>query len=153
MDHLLIHFSLFLLWSKLTIHDIQKQSRIFKQIRSINTELYYVKVIHQIYQIVAIIIVIILSVVIRITPNSIKSIFDRWMNHELQWNMWKIQSKENSLCSFQICSRTKKCSVCEIFIKWDDNPYRPCCSYNLRTRSFRGFGTSRERREKLIKRY
>lgn len=47
----------------------------------------------------------------------------------------------------------KRCSVCEIFIKWDNSPYCPCCSYKLRTRSFRGFGTGRERREKLIKRY
>jgi hypothetical protein len=104
MDHLLIHISLFLLWSKLIIHDIQKQFRTFKQIRSINTELYYAKVIHQSYQIVA----INKSVVIRIKPNSVRSIFDRWMKYELQWNMWKIQSKESSLCSFQVCPRTKK---------------------------------------------
>ena len=83
MDHLLTHFTLVLLRSKLTIHDIQKQFRIFKQIRSIDTELYYAKVIHQIYQIVA----IILSVVIRIKPHSVKSIFDWWMRYELQWNM------------------------------------------------------------------
>ena len=46
----------------------------------------------------------------------------------------------------------KRCSVCEIFIKWDENSC-PCCNYKLRTRSFRGFGMRKKRREEIINRY
>ena len=47
----------------------------------------------------------------------------------------------------------KRCSVCEIFIKWDENSYCPCCNYKLRTRSFRGFGMRKKHREEIINRY
>ncbi len=47
----------------------------------------------------------------------------------------------------------KRCSVCEIFIRWDGDPYCPCCNYKLRTRSFRGWGMRKKYREETIKRY
>ena len=47
----------------------------------------------------------------------------------------------------------KRCSVCEIFIQWDGNPYCPCCNYKLRTRSFRGWGMRKKYKEDTIKRY
>jgi predicted amidophosphoribosyltransferase len=47
----------------------------------------------------------------------------------------------------------KRCSVCEIFIKWDENRYCPCCNYKLRTLSFRGFGMRKKYREEIINRY
>lgn len=46
----------------------------------------------------------------------------------------------------------KRYSVCEIFIKWDENNC-PCCKYKLRTRSFRGFGMRKKHREETISRY
>jgi predicted amidophosphoribosyltransferase len=47
----------------------------------------------------------------------------------------------------------KRCSVCEIFINWNENSYCPCCKYKLRTRSFRGFGMRKKQREEIITRY
>ena len=46
----------------------------------------------------------------------------------------------------------KRCSVCEIFITWDET-YCPCCNYKLRTRSFRGWEMRKKYREETIKRY
>jgi hypothetical protein len=47
----------------------------------------------------------------------------------------------------------KRCNICEIFIKWDENSYCPCCNYKLRTRSFHGFGMRKKYREETISRY
>lgn len=65
----------------------------------------------------------------------------------------RFRAKKIPSVPYRYAQGHKRCSVCEIFIQWNESPYCPCCSYKLRTRSFRGFGTSRERREKLIKRY
>jgi len=47
----------------------------------------------------------------------------------------------------------KRCTLCEIFIKWDDNLYCPCCNHRLRTKPYRK-GLMREKyREATIKRY
>lgn len=45
----------------------------------------------------------------------------------------------------------KRCSVCEIFIKWNENRC-PCCNYKL-TRSFRWFGMRKKHVEEIISRY
>ena len=47
----------------------------------------------------------------------------------------------------------KRCTVCEIFINWNNNIYCPCCNYKLRTRSFRGWEMRKKYREQTIKRY
>jgi hypothetical protein len=47
----------------------------------------------------------------------------------------------------------KRYNICEIFIKWDENSYCPCCNHKLRTRSFRGWDMRKKYREEPIKRY
>lgn len=53
----------------------------------------------------------------------------------------EIQSKKNQAIPSRYKEGQKRCSVREIFIKWDGTCC-PCCNYKLRTRSFRGFETS-----------
>jgi len=50
------------------------------------------------------------------------------------------KQKETLVFHLDIGKDKKDVSVCEIFIKWDENSYCPCCNYKLRTRSFWGFG-------------
>ncbi|GEM_PF-1249238 len=65
----------------------------------------------------------------------------------------RFRAKKIPTISSRYSQGHKRCSVCEIFIHWDNSPYCPCCSYKLRTRSFRGLGAGKKKREKLIKRY
>ena len=63
------------------------------------------------------------------------------------------QAKRTGESPFRYKQGQKRCSVCEIFIKWDKNVYCPCCNYKLRTRSFRGFQKGNKVRELTIKMY
>ena len=65
----------------------------------------------------------------------------------------RFKAKKNSNNSSWYAQGLRRCSVCEMFIKWNENQYCPCCNYKLRTRSFRGFGIRKKYREKRIKRY
>ena len=65
----------------------------------------------------------------------------------------RFKAKKNTTISSWYAQGQKRCSVCEIFIKWNENQYCPCCNYKLRTRSFRGLGMRKRLREKMIKRY
>lgn len=65
----------------------------------------------------------------------------------------RFRAKRNPHIPSRYMEGQKRCSVCEIFINWDENPFCPCCNYKLRTRSFRGFGMRKRKREQTIKRY
>ena len=65
----------------------------------------------------------------------------------------RYKAKRNHAIPSRYMEGQKRCSTCEIFIKWDENPYCPCCNYKLRTRSFGGFGMRKKNRELTIKRY
>lgn len=65
----------------------------------------------------------------------------------------RFKAKKDPTISSWYAQGQKRCSICEIFIKWNENQYCPCCNYKLRTRSFRGFGMRKKYREKTIKRY
>jgi hypothetical protein len=64
----------------------------------------------------------------------------------------RYKAKRNAGIPSRYREGQKRCSVCEIFIKWDENSC-PCCNYKLRTRSFRGFGMRKKHREEIINRY
>ena len=65
----------------------------------------------------------------------------------------RYRAKRNYNIPSRYTEGQKRCSVCEIFIKWDENIYCPCCNYKLRTRSFRGFKMRKKQREEIINRY
>lgn len=65
----------------------------------------------------------------------------------------RYQAKRKSDSPSRYKEGQKRCSVCEIFIKWDESVHCPCCNYKLRTRSFRGFQKGKKAREMVIKRY
>ena len=65
----------------------------------------------------------------------------------------RYRAKRNHSLPSRYTDGQKRCSVCEVFIKWDENSYCPCCNYKLRTRSFRGFGMRKKYREEIINRY
>ncbi|MDR4492609.1 MAG: hypothetical protein R2685_17225 [Candidatus Nitrosocosmicus sp.] len=65
----------------------------------------------------------------------------------------RYKAKRNSDIPSRYKEGQKRCSICEIFIKWDENPYCPCCNYKLRTRSFRGWKMRTKKRELTVKRY
>ena len=62
------------------------------------------------------------------------------------------KAKRNHNFSSRYMEGQKRCSVCEIYIKWNENRC-PCCNYKLRTRSFRGFGMRKKYREQILNRY
>ena len=64
----------------------------------------------------------------------------------------RYKAKRNSEIPSRYREGQKRCSTCEIFIKWD-NHYCPCCNNKLRTRSFRGWEMRKKYREQTIKRY
>ena len=74
------------------------------------------------------------------------------LNHELQGICEGFKAKRNPTIPSRYKEGQKRCSVCEIFIKWDET-YCPCCNYKLRTRSFRGWEMRKKYREETIKRY
>jgi len=65
----------------------------------------------------------------------------------------RFKAKMNPSIPSRYAQGQKRCSVCEIFIKWDENQYCPCCNYKLRTRSFRGWEMRKKYRDKTMKRY
>ena len=65
----------------------------------------------------------------------------------------RFKAKRNHDNSSRYKEGQKRCSTCEIFIKWDNDSYFPCCNYKLRTRSFRGWETRQKYREQTIKMY
>jgi len=60
------------------------------------------------------------------------------LNHELQGICEGFKAKRNPTIPSRYKEGQKRCSVCEIFVKWDET-YCPCCNYKLKTRSFRGW--------------
>jgi hypothetical protein len=64
----------------------------------------------------------------------------------------KYRAKRNHNIPSRYTEGQKRCSICEIFIKWNENNC-PCCNYKLRTRSFRGFGMKKRFREEIVNRY
>ena len=64
----------------------------------------------------------------------------------------RYKAKTNPIILSRYNEGQKRCSVCEIFINWNENNC-PCCNYKLRTRSFRGFGMRKKHREENINRY
>jgi predicted amidophosphoribosyltransferase len=64
----------------------------------------------------------------------------------------RYKAKRNPIIPSRYKEGQKRCSVCKVFIKWNEN-YCPCCNYKLRTRSFRGFGMRKIHREEIINRY
>lgn len=64
----------------------------------------------------------------------------------------RYKAKRNSDSAARYTEGQKRCTTCEIFIRWD-NAYCPCCNYKLRTRSFRGLRMREIQRESHITRY
>ncbi len=65
----------------------------------------------------------------------------------------RFKAKRNSDSPSRYREGQKRCTVCEIFINWNNDIYCPCCNYKLITRSFRGWEMRKKYREHTIKRY
>ncbi len=52
----------------------------------------------------------------------------------------KFKAKRNHDIPSRYKDGQKRCSICEIFIHWNENVYCPCCNYKLRTRIFSRLG-------------
>lgn len=65
----------------------------------------------------------------------------------------RYRAKRNHNIPSRYMEGQKRCTVCEIFIEWNENSHCPCCNYKLRTRSSRGGGIRKKYREMIIKRY
>ena len=137
----------------MTVHSIQNPCVIVKHIRYTSIKTCCTKSLPHHTSQIGTTIITALTMVIRIEPNCCNQFSGGGWIISCNGICERFKAKKIPYVSSRYAQWQKRCSVCEIFIIWEDSPYRPCCSYKLRTRSLRGFGMSREKREKLLKRY